>query len=424
MIIEETKIENLFKKSKVDYLFYFSRILNRVKVEPEMLQIMLTSRCNLKCRICEAWKKHFESELTTEEIKSLIDQAIKMQIKSIYFTGGEALLRKDIFELIDYASRPTVITSLNTNGSFMTEEMAEKIVLSKLRNITFSIDSHNPRIHNMIRGERVFERAMKAIKYINYYRKKFHREYTDGNEKRLDVGMVCVIMKCNMKALPKLVKLARKNSCCYVGFQPLVYNESLPKGRNVKSSFWIEKKDTFALEKVFRKLEVMKRKMSGFISIDFMAEKTIEHFREERKVNTCFLGFKRIFISPPGDISFVCFDSFGNAKQDDLKEAWNSEKASSIREKIRECRVYCTQFCSERPESENLMLIHDRLAEGIKTYPWDTQQEVFKEEYYFLKGILEELRQDERNNGADFRENIEEMEKLLVLIRDRLALRF
>jgi len=129
----------IFESYGRDYLFYFSRLLNRVMVEPDMIQLMLTSRCNIRCKICDVWKQQFTEELTTEEVKSLVDQAIEMGIKMIYFTGGEALLRKDIFELINYASRPGIITTANTNGSFITEEFAKEIVSSKLRNINFSL---------------------------------------------------------------------------------------------------------------------------------------------------------------------------------------------------------------------------------------------------------------------------------------------
>ncbi|NQU19304.1 radical SAM protein [bacterium] len=387
--MEYNSDKNLFAKYKKDYLFYFSRVLNKVMVEPDMIQIMLTSRCNIKCKICDVWKQSFRDELTTEEAKNLIDQAIKMEIKSIYFTGGEALLRKDIFELINYATRPGIITTINTNGSFITDEIAKKIVSSKLRDITFSIDSATPAIHNYIRGDGVFEKAIHAMELINHYKKEFGRGI-DSEERRLYVGLVSVIMRDNMEGLSLLVKLAEKMQCCDIVFQPLVYNGSLLENIDFESNFWIRKEDISKLENSFREIECMKREMSKRLSIGYMPEKTIQHFKRERRVNSCFAGFNRFFINPQGDISFVCFEAFGNIKHDSLKKVWHSEKAYEIREKLKKCEVNCTQFCSERPESESIENIHKNFLDGIKTFPQDIRQNLLRKEYRFLESILHE----------------------------------
>lgn len=412
----QNEMNNILGEIKKSYLFYLSRYLNEVMVLPDMIQVMLTSKCNVRCKICDVWKQRFENELNAEKVKSLIDQAINMGIKTIYFTGGEAFLRKDIFELINYASRPGIITTVNTNGSFITEEFAKKIVLSKLRNVTFSIDSSTPEVHNSIRGKDVFEKAIQAIEFINYYRKKFDRESKDGDKRRLDIGMVSVIMKCNIEELPQLVKLARKTGCCYIAFQPLVYNGSLLENYNLKSDFWIEEKDISKLENIFRELEFMKREMlsTGFY-IDFMLEKTIQYFRKERKVNTCFAGFSRVFVNPQGDISFVCFESFGNVKSDTLKDVWHSQKANEIRKKIKECNINCTQFCSERPESESLEIIHKNFQKTIfSRFHNELCVDLLIQENDFLNSFLSKVNHDEyiKEEVSKIQRGIDELIKL------------
>ena len=375
--------QEYFEEIKRDYLFYFSRSLNQVRVAPEMIQLMLTSRCNIKCKICDVWKQEFREELATDEVKSLIDQAIDMGIKTIYFTGGEALLRKDIFELINYASRPGIITTVNTNGSFITEGFAREIVSSKLRNINFSIDGATPEMHNSIRGDNVFEKAIKAIEFINYYKKILHRENTDGEERKLDIAMASVIMKCNIEELPRLAGLAKEMGCCYISFQPLVCNGNLLESNNFQTDFWIGEEDIPKLRKVFQELECMKKDMARDICIDFMPEKTIQHFKKERTVNTCFAGFSRIFVNPRGDISFVCFPSFGNVKTASLETVWHSEEAYAIREKLKSCTVNCTQFCSERPQSDDIREIHLRLRRQIQAL----SEGIVKNEHSFLKSM-------------------------------------
>lgn len=404
--------EEIFLNFKTDYLFYLSRILNRVMVAPEMIQIMLTAKCNIRCKICDVWKQRFGNELTTEEVKDLIDQAINIGVKTIYFTGGEALLRKDIFELIDYAARSGIVTTFNTNGSIITKDLAERIVLSKLRNITFSIDSSFPKIHNSIRGKNVFEKAIEAVGFINYYKKKFCRESKDGAEKRLDVGMVSVIMKPNIGEFLELVNLAFRLQCCYIAFQPLVYNGNLLDNHDFNSDYWINEGDMVKLKNSFKELDKVKNEMAQKgIHIDFMADKIIDHFMRSRTVNTCFAGFSRIFVNPQGDVSFVCFEAFGNIRNISLKEAWLSPKAYSIRAKIKECKINCTQFCSERAESEDFDKIHGRLQQQIS--------DLLKTENSFLNEMKKIITVDIAQGGGKFMNELQKIEEILSSVEKK-----
>lgn len=380
-------LEGVFEKYKRDYLFHFSRLLNKVLVEPEMIQIMLTNRCNIKCKICNVWKQDLGEEMATEVVKRLIDQAIEMGIKTIYMTGGEAFLRKDIFELIDHAARPGIITTVNTNGSFITDGFAKRIVSSKLRNINFSLDGAIPKTHNAIRGENVFEKAVKAIEHINYYKKLLHRDDPSKEEQLLDVTLTSVITKANLEELTALVSLAEKLHCCFICFQPLVDNGNLLESLSLKTEFWIEEADIPKLQKAFSELEQMKKSKSLCMGVDFMPEKTIQHFRRQRSVNTCFAGFTRIFVNPRGDISFVCFPSFGNTKAESLQQAWFSEKAFATRGQLKSCTVNCTQFCSERPQSDAIQEIHQRFNQEIQSFQISDQEDITAHERSFLQSM-------------------------------------
>jgi len=381
--------EGIFEQYKKDYLFHFSRLLNKVLVEPEMIQIMLTNRCNIKCRICEVWKQAPGEEMSTDVVKHLIDQAVGMGIKTIYMTGGEAFLRKDIFELIDYSARPGITTTVNTNGSFITDELAKKIVSSKLRNITFSLDGSTAKTHDAIRGEGVFEKAVRGVEYINHYKKELHRDGFAHEEQCLNVGLTSVIMKINIEELPELVNLAQRLQCCYICFQPLVQNGNLLESSDFKTDFWIEGQDILRLERMFGELEQIKINRSSCIGVDFMPEKTIQHFKRQRTVNSCFAGFTRIFVSAVGDISFVCFPSFGNIHTDLLRQSWFSEKAFGIRQQLKSCAVNCTQFCSERPYSDSIQEIHQRFRHRIHSLQASEQEGLIAQECNFLKSMSE-----------------------------------
>ncbi len=381
----ESRQENeLFEEVKRNYLFYLSRAAGIPLVPPDTIQIMLTSRCNLRCNMCGVWKSGYkrEDEIATADVKSLIDQAIEMGVTTVYFTGGEALLRDDIFELIEYAARDGIITTFNTNGTLITEPVAERIANSGLRSLTFSIDSPREKVHDSLRGEGVFRKAMSAIKMVNRYKK---------NTGRPDLVLCGVVMRQNAADLYDLVKIADANDFCYVALQPVVDNSGLWLQENKRcGEFWIGEESLPDLRRSLARVEEFKRSKSMPV-VDVMGEKIISYFKGEWRVNSCYAGFSRIFVNPLGDISFVCFESFGNIKKDRLKEAWYGPAAAAIRDKIKNCVLNCTQFCSERPGTENLKVIHDNFAAALsRRFDKPASLALLKREYDLLSGLEEE----------------------------------
>lgn len=378
----------LFEEVKRNYLFYFSRATGIPLAPPDTIQIMLTSRCNLRCSMCGVWKSGYkrEDEIDTADVKSLIDQALEMGVKTVYFTGGEALLRDDIFELIEYAARDGVITTFNTNGTLITEAVAERIVRSGLRSLTFSIDSPRERIHDSLRGQGVFKKAMSAIAMINRHKK--------GG--RPDLVLCGVVMRQNAADLEGLVKIADDNGFCYVALQPVVDNSGLWLQENKHcGEFWIGRESLPDLRKSLERIERFKRSKRMPV-VDVMGEKIVNYFKGEWRPNSCYAGFSRIFVNPLGDISFVCFESFGNIRRDKLKDAWYGRAAGAIRERIKNCTLNCTQFCSERPGTESLKMIHDNFIAALPAGAGRPAAfELLKKEYDFLRGLEEYCGKDE-----------------------------
>lgn len=101
-----------------------------------------TNKCNLKCSHCYRDSgKESQGELTTEEAKKLIDEIAKANFKIMIFSGGEPLMREDIFELISHADKAGLRPVLGTNGTLITIEMAQKLKDSGISAIGISLDS-------------------------------------------------------------------------------------------------------------------------------------------------------------------------------------------------------------------------------------------------------------------------------------------
>ncbi|MEY8000048.1 putative heme d1 biosynthesis radical SAM protein NirJ2 [Clostridium sp. Mt-5] len=125
-----------------------------------------TNRCNLKCKHCYRDSgKEINNELTTKEAKTLIDQIVKTGFKIMIFSGGEPLMRDDIFELISYASQVGLRSVLGTNGTLISEKIAEKLKKSGIAGVGISLDSLDSKKHDIFRGyDGAFRDTINAMK--------------------------------------------------------------------------------------------------------------------------------------------------------------------------------------------------------------------------------------------------------------------
>ena len=116
------------------------------------MHIDVTHRCNEKCIHCyHPFDRYdYEKELTLSEVKQLIDMAYDLGVFTITLSGGEALLRKDIFEIIDYISRKGLLIVLFTNGLLLTEQNVQRLENYRINLVSISIYGENAEVHDRI----------------------------------------------------------------------------------------------------------------------------------------------------------------------------------------------------------------------------------------------------------------------------------
>lgn len=130
-----------------------------------------TLNCNAKCKHCgsSAESKNYPNELTTDEIKSAFKQISNdFDAKQILInvTGGEPLLRKDLFEVMGYASKLGFHWGMTTNGILLTSENIEKLKKANMETISISIDGLE-NTHDEFRGvPGSFNKIIENIKNI------------------------------------------------------------------------------------------------------------------------------------------------------------------------------------------------------------------------------------------------------------------
>ena len=114
---------------------------------------MTTNQCNLKCVHCyQDAEERQERELSTDEGKKMIDEIAKAGFKIMIFSGGEPLLRPDIFDLVAHAASRGLRPVFGTNGTLITEDVAARLKECGAMAMGISVDSLDPAKHDKFRG--------------------------------------------------------------------------------------------------------------------------------------------------------------------------------------------------------------------------------------------------------------------------------
>ncbi len=156
------------------------------RLVPRIISWNTTFKCNLKCTHCymDAQERESKDELTTEEGKMLIDQIVEVSKPVLVLSGGEPLLREDIFELAKYASDKGLRVGLGTNAIGIDDEVAVRLKNCGAGSVAISLDSSNPEIHDKFRGmSGAWEGAIEGIKASlrNGLRVQFNTTVTQEN---------------------------------------------------------------------------------------------------------------------------------------------------------------------------------------------------------------------------------------------------
>lgn len=165
---------------------------------PSLVSWNLTRRCNLRCPHCylSAGKKE-EDELTTAECLGLLDEMQALGTEMVILTGGEPLLRKDIYDLARGASERGLWVVMGTNGVLVDDRVAQKMIECGVKGVGISIDSVDPAKHNSFRGgPNAWEHSVKAL------------EVCKANG--LEVLVQTTVMDMNRDEIPQLLEFARE----------------------------------------------------------------------------------------------------------------------------------------------------------------------------------------------------------------------
>jgi len=157
-----------------------------------------TSLCNLECAHCrriDTAKNLSKEDLSTEQAKKLILSISSFSNPILILSGGEPLLRDDIFSIAHFSVENNIKVALATNGTLISDGIVKEILKSKISRVSISLDGADAKTHNIFRKiDGSFERAVEGIKLIT------------------DAGIIsqinCTIARHNFHQIEELFNLA------------------------------------------------------------------------------------------------------------------------------------------------------------------------------------------------------------------------
>ncbi|MGH2916731.1 MAG: mycofactocin radical SAM maturase [Solirubrobacteraceae bacterium] len=134
---------------------------------PICLTWELTYACNLACVHClSSSGRRDPRELSTAECMSVIDELQRMQVFYVNIGGGEPTVRRDFWELVDYATAHDVGVKFSTNGSRITPAAAARLAASDYVDVQISLDGATAPVNDAVRGAGSYATALRAMERL------------------------------------------------------------------------------------------------------------------------------------------------------------------------------------------------------------------------------------------------------------------
>jgi mycofactocin biosynthetic radical S-adenosylmethionine protein MftC len=131
---------------------------------PICLTWELTYACNLACVHClSSSGRRDPRELSTAECMAVVDELERMQVFYVNIGGGEPTVRRDFWELVDYATSHNVGVKFSTNGSRITGPIAARLAASDYVDVQVSLDGTTREVNDAVRGAGSYDTALRAM---------------------------------------------------------------------------------------------------------------------------------------------------------------------------------------------------------------------------------------------------------------------
>jgi radical SAM protein with 4Fe4S-binding SPASM domain len=172
-----------------------------------------TNRCNARCAHCSSNSSEpYPDELSTQEAYDLIDQLSEAGVLDLAISGGEPLMRDDLFDILQYARSKDISVGVGSNGAHLSDDQARRLKQSGISRFQVSLDGNSDQHDALRRWPGLYLRVLNSIK--------------KARDAGLTVNICCTINKLNYNSLASFVEFAAS-----LGIRRLNLSRFIPTGR-------------------------------------------------------------------------------------------------------------------------------------------------------------------------------------------------
>ena len=273
----------------------------------------LTAACNLSCQYCRASASHEPDlgELDTDEAKRFVESIAPLK-PMLILSGGEPLLRPDLFQIIRLAVSLGIRVSLASNGTLITPELAEEIADSGVSRVSISLDGADAAMHDLGRGQGSFKRSIEGIENLRG---------------RVDFQINFTVTRMNQSELIRIFDLAEK-----LGAAALHIFFLVPTGRGREEDVITPVRQEEMLRQIEREMDRRRLEVQVTCAPQYARLKRPGHGRGS---GGCLAGRRFVFVSRKGEV-YPCGYlplRVGSVREKNFIEIWeNSPELQALRE--------------------------------------------------------------------------------------------
>jgi len=248
---------------------------------------------------------------------SVITQLKEMDCKMMALAGGEPLMHKDFFSILNLATNTIKEVYVLSNGTLITQEVATRLAEKNIKGLQISLDAFNPALHDKIRGRLgTWEKATRGIKYA-----------VDAG---IPVTIRTTVYRDNVQEVASLLEFAHD-----IGARIYAIRRVIPTGKG--GSVDLLKPEELRI--LFTSLANRAKELNMRLSLGDPFSRFLlnEQTFIEGKVGGCSIGLNILYIAQDGSVLLCpCLPIYcGDVKQESVRSIWRDAKAFSIARSLR-----------------------------------------------------------------------------------------
>jgi MoaA/NifB/PqqE/SkfB family radical SAM enzyme len=324
--------------------------------KPHMVLIEPTLRCPMACKFCDlptdpTYPKSKELPIARwQEILAELREFNPL-VRSVYISGGEPFLRRDLIDLIEHAHCIGMGTRTLTVGQFCDRALLDRLLASPMEVLKFSLHSSQADVHNRLVGRKIFDKAVGAIRYLK------------ANGYRGRLGILCTVFNENVGHLGDVARLGSDLGLDYMLFRPL-FGQTIAhrdpvelRSAYAKPRADLSVTDIDLLRRSIDELRELRNQGLPIANSDKALDAIVGNAEGTFEgVRGCHLMYESMYIKPNGDVDacgHMALGLMGNVASNSVASVLGSRAAYQVRHSVtRKCRcngnIFLRQTFRER----------------------------------------------------------------------------